>query len=233
VFCATESSPEKGETVIQGRHILEQIIVADDGNIANRNLELAYTLGMTQNGTSFSPDFLAGPAEEDELIRWVEAAAKIAQQVNPVDVSPRVPNIQTRAGFFQYATEAFSDAEIRRRISPRDVDYYIGNLKDGAAVPEPARLAWTYLIQSGLWLPQADNTLRPNEPMRRSDALSILTRWIEASRPEILRKGTFVSAGSLRDEAGAASSINVKWGNKTQELPLANDRFCSGWIWAG
>jgi stage II sporulation protein D len=226
VFCATESGPEKGETVIQGRHILEQVIVADDGNIANRNLELAHTLGIMQKGMDISPGFLAGPATEDELIRWVDAARKTAQKTNPADISPRATELQNRAGFFQYAAEAFfGTAEIKRRVSPRDVEYYIGNLKDGSAVPEPSRMALAYLIQSGLLRPQADNTVRPGEPVRRSDALSILMRWIESSRPEILRKGTFVSAGSVRDEAGAVSSINVKWGNKTQEFTFSDDPF--------
>jgi stage II sporulation protein D len=224
VFCAIESGPEKGETVIQGNHILEQIIVADDGSIANRNLELAHTLGIMGTETNPAPDFLAGAAEKAELLRWVEAAARIAQKDSPGTSPPRPPDLQNRVGFLQYAAEVFfGSAEIKRRISPRDAEYYIGNLKDGNAVPESSRMALAYLIRSGLLRPLADNTLQPNAPVRRNDALSILTRCIESARPEILRRGTFVSAGSMRREERTVRSINVKWGNKTQEFPFSDD----------
>ena len=68
------------------------------------------------------------------------------------------------------------------------------NLKDGDAVPEQARYALTYLVQSGLWRPNADNMIRPGDPILRSDALFLLLNWIESVRPDILSKGTFVTA---------------------------------------
>ena len=99
----------------------------------------------------------------------------------------------------------------------------MGNLKDGGVVPGSARSALCYLLQNGLWRPYPDNTVRPNEPMRRGDALSLLLRWVEFARPEILRKGTFVSAGSMKDEPGFSSSINVKGGSRTQEFRLSQN----------
>jgi stage II sporulation protein D len=224
VFCAIESGPEKGETVLPGRHDLQDTILADDGGIANRNLELARILGIIQGAREISREFLAAPAERNDIIRWVESAGKIAQR--PSGFSGPQPDLRTRAGFFQYAAEAFFGAdEIKRRVSPRDVDYFIGNLKDGETVAEPARPALSYLIQNGLWRPTANNAVRPDEPIRRGDAISLLLRWIESSRPEILRKGTFVSAGSMRDEAGTAPSINIKWGNSTKEFRFSRDPY--------
>jgi stage II sporulation protein D len=224
VFCAIESGPEKGETVLGGRHDLQNIILADDGGIANRNLEFARVLGIIQNRRELSTEFFAAPAERAEIIRWVETAGKIAQKQS--GLSGPQPDLQTRAEFFQYAAEAFfGTAEIGRRVSSRDVDYFMGNLRDGETVAETARPALSYLIQNGLWRPNADNTVRPSDPIRRRDAIFLLLRWIESARPEILRKGTFVSAGSIQDDTGAVASINVKWGNSTREFRLSQDPY--------
>jgi stage II sporulation protein D len=75
------------------------------------------------------------------------------------------------------------------------------------------------VIQSQLWQPYPDNTVRPNDPVRRSDALSTLVHWLESVRPDLLRNAVFSSAGST----DTLSSIVVKGGNKDYEIPLARD----------
>ncbi len=218
VFCAAESD---GETLIEGKHELEQVILADDGSIANRNLELARVLGMVESGSDISVENLAGPVERGEAIRWIENARKLAKKERSVE-SPGGAQLSTRAGFLGYAAESFFGAdEIERRISVRDVEYYLGNLSDGSSVPEPARHALAYLIQCGLWRPFPDNTARPNEPIRKIDAIFLLLSWIESAQPEILRKGTFGGAGALEAARSPESSISVKWGNRTQEFHLS------------
>ena len=69
-FLRIESGPEKGEAILEGKHDLDQIIWADDASVANRNLEFARTLGIMELA-EMSPEFLAGPAERAEVIRWV------------------------------------------------------------------------------------------------------------------------------------------------------------------
>lgn len=224
VFCAIENGPEKGETVIFGSHTLNKSVLSEDGNLLNRNIELAHVLGLS--ASDLSAELLDAPAEKNEAIRWLQTASKLAQKPAARDVSDAKPDLRTRAAFLQSAAETFiGTAEIKRRVSPRDADYYLGNLKDGDAVPEAARPALSYLIQSGLWRPQADNTIRPGDPITKGDALSLLLRLIESSRPDILRKGSFVSSGTARDESGAVASINVKWGSKTQDFKFSEDPF--------
>jgi len=222
VFCAIESGPEKGEIIIEGKAELEPMVPDDDGGTVNRNLEFARILGLTGSGSkATSPGFLAGQTDRDEAVGWVEDAKRIAQRTSAGN-PPAVADLSTRAGFLRYAAESFFGAdEIRRRISARDVAYYMSNLKDGNSVPEPDRPALTYLMQNGLWRPYSDNTVRPEDSMRRSDALSLLLRWIESARPEILRKGTFVGAGSPSEDSAGGFALNVKWGNRTQEIPLS------------
>jgi stage II sporulation protein D len=225
VFCAIENGPDRGEMVLQGKHDLEQIFQADDGSLANRNLELARTLGIVETGSEMTPEFLGKPIERTEAINWVEKAGKAAQKTQS-GAPASAPDLNSRSGFLQYAAQVFfGAAEIQRKISPRDVEYYLGNLKDGSSVPNPARAALSYLIQGGLWRPFADNTVRPSEPMRRGDALFLLSRWVESTRPDILRKGTFVSAGPPKEDNGSASSINVKWGSRTQEFKFSQNPY--------
>ena len=220
-FCAIESGPEKGATILEGKHELEQSIISDDGSVANRSIELARIVGIIEPRSEISPQFLASPAGKDEIVRWVENARKLARR-NRSNDSSGITDIETRAGFLRYAAESFFGAgEIQRKLSIRDLGYYMDNLKDGNAVPEQARYALTYLVQSGLWRPNADNMVRPGDPILRRDALFLLLNWIESVRPDILSKGTFVTAKA--DDAGGVSNaaISVKRGKQTQELRLS------------
>jgi stage II sporulation protein D len=219
VFCAIESGPEKGSTILEGKHELDQSIISDDGSVANRNIELARLLGITESRPEMTPDFLAHPAAKDEIVRWVENARKLAGK-NRSNESPGVADIETRAGFLRYAAESlFGAAEIRRKISTRDLAYYMDNLKDGNAVPEPTRYALTYLVQNSLWRPDAENAARPAEGILRRDALFLLLNCVESLRPDILNKGIFVTAKSNGEAANV--TIDVKQGKRTHELRLS------------
>jgi stage II sporulation protein D len=220
-FCVIESGPEKGGTIIEGKHKLEQAFLADDGSLANRNLEFARVLGLIEPKSESSPEFFTDKLGKDEAIRWVDAARKIAQKPTLQDL-PAARDPGTRAGFLRYAAESFFGAgEIKRKISARDVEYYIGNLKDGEKVSESCRYAVTYLLQNRLWRPFDDNTIRPDAPIRRGDALSLLLRWIESARPDILRKGAFMGKGGTKSGSTDDPKLSVKWGNRTQEFPLS------------
>lgn len=221
VVCAIESGPDKNETVLYGKHDLQQPVLTDDGMVANRNIEFARVLKIADPETELSPEFLAGEAERSEIVRWVANARKAARK-DEQGGTARTGSMKGRAEVLQYAAEAFfGAAEIRRKISPRDVEYYLGNLTDGNSVPEPARPSLSYLIQTGLWRPFADNTVRPRDPMRRGDLLALLLSWVESSRSDILKKGTFVSAGPVKEELMADAAISVKRGNRTEEFRFA------------
>ncbi len=225
VFCAIESGTEKGEMLVEGKHALEQVILADDGTMANRNIELAGVLGVIESDSEKSPEFFEGRIERSEAVRWIENARKIAQRVTADDPSA-FGDTGTRADFLRYAAESFFGAdEIKRRISARDVEYYMGNLKDGSTVPEESRFALAYLMQSGLWRPYPDNTVRPNASIHRGDALSLLLRWVESARPDILRKGTFMGSGAAKPGGAGDLTLSVKWGNRTQEFLLSQSLY--------
>lgn len=221
VFCSVESGPEKGATVIKGMHELEQSIFSDDGSIANRNIELARILGITESSPEISPDLSSNPASKDEIVRWVVNARRLVRK-NRSNESPDTANIETRTGFLRYAAESiFGFAEIRRDISTRDLSYFMDNLKDGQDVPETDRYALTYLMKKSLWRPDPDNAVRPGASIQKHTALFLLLSWVESIRPDILAKGTFVTSKSQGEAVNTA--IRVKRGKQTQELQLSEN----------
>lgn len=221
VFCAIEHGDNgNNEAALQGKHLLEEAIMADDGFISNRNVELAFVLGIVKSEAEITPSALVQPLERDEALRWVRDARRVAGRVK-ADVPVEANDMNARSGFIRYASEAlFGAGEIKRRMSSNDVAYYLKNLHDGQSVPGDARPALAYLMQRGLWRPYPDNRVRPQDPIRRVDALVLLLRWIETVRPEILRRGTLI-----RDELGAKRTsdriVAVKWGSAAQEFRLS------------
>ena len=216
VSCSTENDDD-GATILEGKHELEQTIMADDGSLANRNLEFAKILGVMGTDSELSAEFLASPADQKECSSWIENARKLVKKNKRNEPQPEKHELTTRAGFLQFAAESFFGAdEIKRKISASDAGYYINNLSDGNSVPENARNALAYLLQNGYWQPYPDNTVRPKTPIRRGDVLSLLLRWVEITQPDILRKGVFVGAGG-----NTGSTINIKGSIRNQEFPLS------------
>lgn len=221
VFCAIEGGPAKGEAVLEGGNRLAQVILTDDGSVANRNLELARILGLVDFDSRTPPEFFTEQIKRDEAVRLIENARKAANRAQAED-PPAPADVNRRAGFLKFAAEEFFGAdEIKQRISLRDVDYYTANLEDGNAVSESARYALSYLMQAGLWNPNPDNTVRPDAPVRRCDAISLLLRWVESVRPDILRQATFVEALPGKDGGETDAVLEVKRGSRTQEIPLS------------
>lgn len=223
VVCAPEAGLQGEPRVdLNGFHDLVGPVYSDEGGLANRNLELAHVLGIS-GPEPFTTAYLADPPSSDEAVRWVELARRVANRTS-AEIAPAGGALGTRAAFLRYAAESFFGArEIERRISSADADYYLANLKDGDSVPRAARKAVAYLMQQSLWRADAENRARPDEPIRRVDALSLLLRWIEAVQPQILRKGDFVGLTDSPAGEGQARGISVKSGNKVQQFPLSSD----------
>lgn len=223
VTCAMESgAASDADARISGRNRLPGLFPSDDGGIANRDIELAVVLGIAEPA-ALSAEFLSAPVRAEEARAWTERARNAAAANSGTGPGTRDDDAWgTRAGFVRHAAEAFfGAAEIERRISPADAEYFVGNLKDGSDVPAAARRPLAYLIQAQLWRPYPDNTARAAERLRRADALSWLTRWVESVRPELLRTGVFGSTAPAGEDAVAR--IVIKGGGRSYDTALAPD----------
>jgi len=217
VICAVESGYAAEGIVLSGAHEITEPFHAADGSLANRNIELAGILGLIPSGAKITPEFLIEPLRKDDALKLVQTAGTIAGKTIPASSASK---ITTMGGFIRYAAEAFfGGAEIRRRISLSDADYYMTNLVDGALIPEDTRLTLSYLMQRKLWRPNAKNAAAVESPVRRGDAVALLLAWIETEKPEILRKGTLAEVS--RKGASKPESIKIKGGGKTLDFALS------------
>jgi stage II sporulation protein D len=214
VACAVENPSVVLESLVRGNSDLREVVFADDGTPANRYLELARVLGIVQINR-LTAEYLGGPPTEEEARKWIETARRLAKRP-PEDLTARPGDLTSRAGFLRHAAERFFGAQvISQRISASDSAYYLSNLKDGDRVPGSARSALAFLIQKGLWRPYPDNSARPGAPIKRSDALSLLGRWMESAQEEILKTGVFHEL--------SGKNASVRRGNRTEEIPLAEE----------
>jgi len=227
VVCTSESSVHDHATIINGYHRLQAPIHADDGNVANRDLELALVMGMVEDGIPLTTEYLDVILSKDEAVRLIRNAQRIIDR--PSGFSESVlsdDNLDTRIGFLQSAAEfLFGPDAIRRGISTMDAAYYMDNLEDGDTVPEHARTALAFLMQQALWQPFADNTVRPNDPISRREGFSQLLRWTESIKPDILRQGIFAGNNSLQHKDSPVSDLHIKWGNSVKIFPLSENLF--------
>ncbi|MBZ5497915.1 MAG: SpoIID/LytB domain-containing protein [Acidobacteriia bacterium] len=223
VFCTVESgAADMPEANIGGSHELSQVLFADDGTPANRELELAQVLGLT-SFDRITPEVCAGMPGPDEIRGWLEKSRLLAGKTDKESTAQET-GITSRAGFLRYAAEHFFGMrEIDRSVSESDTAYYLSNFSDGAAVPADARHALAYLVQRKLWQPYPDNSVRPNQPVQRGDALALLIRWITSVRPEILKTGVSAEPSAEIAGGGSRSTLIIKRGSRTERLPLARD----------
>ena len=222
VLCTLEQElSEPGSLTITAAADMQSAAVTSDGQPACRNLELAAVLGLTGSGP-IAADQATTPPSAEEVRRWIDRSAALAGKENHA-APPEGGEIVSRAGFIRSAAASlFGEAEILRRVSPADINYYLGTIADQADIPAAARGAFAFLMQSGLWSPFPDNSARPQSQITRADSLYLLVRWLESARPGILRNGTF--AGQPSGEAGAnGEAVSVVWGSRNSQFRLARN----------
>jgi stage II sporulation protein D len=221
VACTVEgAASELPGGQVKGNHDLVETFFIDDGSPANRELELALVLGLAGPDV-LSPESLAGVPGVEELKGWLEKARTLSNRTENESVA-LTPEITSRAGFLRYAAERFFGVrEMERRISDSDARYYASNFSDGTGIPAQARRALAYLVQRRLWQPYPDNSVRPGQPIRRSDALALLVRWVLAARPDILKTGVSAEPAAEINNDEGGNVLALKRGSRTERLRLA------------
>jgi len=223
VFCTVEgASAEMPGADLEGSHDFNQVLLTDNGWPANRELELARVLGLIDLNP-ITPESMAGVPGTDEIKGWIEKSMNLAGKTKAPGEA-HATDIALRAGFLRYAAESFfGQRDIARSVSESDTAYYLSNFSDGASTPEYARRALAYLVQRRLWQPYPDNSIRAAQPILRSDALSLLVRWILSARPDILKTGVSAEPAAEIASGNSRGMLAVKRGSRTEQVPLAHD----------
>jgi stage II sporulation protein D len=156
---------------------------------------------------------LAAPARPGDLHAWVGRLA-IALHREPCVVEPEPVSLARRGSFFRYVVDTLCWRDRERLLAPGDVEYLL-QLEDKAAFADDAeRRAAALLVQENVLSPFADNTLRPNEPVSRLQAIELLARMANRSAPPELLQAEF-------RELTPTGMLILKAGEEERTLGLA------------
>jgi stage II sporulation protein D len=177
----------------------------------NRDAALLIALEVLDS-RSYTQAALQGPATEEELRSWLQrAVAAVHRKGCRVDAHPPL----TRRGtFFRHLVGALCwDERAARLLAPEDASYLL-KVEDAADLAgDDERNSVALLIQEGVLSPFADNTLRPNAPVTRAQAVAALSQAVAgAGAPGIV---------SAEFKGAAKGGISVKLeGDREVTYPL-------------
>ena len=145
---------------------------------------------------------------EEELRDWV---GRLVLALKRKPCASSVEGSLTRRGtFVRHLVSAMCwDDRAQRLLSPDDPEYLLSVEDRGELSDRRDVLSTALLMQEGILTPFPDNTLRPNAPITRAQAIEMLGRTAVAAAPPGLVSAEFrgMSGGGLtvRTEKGEAS----------------------------
>jgi stage II sporulation protein D len=173
----------------------------------NREAALLVSLDVLP-GKMYASTALKPAPTEEELRDWV---GRLVLSLKRKPCASTVEGSLTRRGtFVRHLVSAMCwDDRAQRLLSPDDPEYLL-SVEDRAELTDRHDvLAAALLMQEGILTPFPDNTLRPNAPITRAQAIEMLGRTAVAAAPPGLVSAEFrgMSGGGLtvRTDKGEAS----------------------------
>lgn len=179
----------------------------------SRDTALLVALGVLEP-RHYAAGGLAGAAREGELRRWVAQLVAVSRR-SGCEVQP-AGALTRRASFWRHLVGALCwDERAARLLAPGDPDYLlrVGDRQQLASQAE--RLAAALLTSEGLLTPLDDNTLRPDAPLSRADAVALLAGAALKLVPPALVTAEFRGA--------ARGTLEVAREGQVESLPLEPD----------
>jgi stage II sporulation protein D len=149
-----------------------------------RDAALLVSLGVLEP-RQYSRAALSGPASAEELRQWVgRLVGALHRQPCPGLAEAGLPR---RGAFFRDLVSSLCwDERASRLLAPGDRDYLL-QVEDRASLGESERTAAALLVQEGILAPFPDNTLRPEAPLLRADAVTMLAETaVRAGAPGLI-----------------------------------------------
>lgn len=175
----------------------------------SRDVALLIALDVA-DANLYSPTALKGNATEDEIRAWTTRLVTVLNR-RPCTATAK-PSVR-RGAFFRYVVDSLCwlDRE-RHLLAPEDTAYLL-QLDDRAKLTDAEeRTASALLLQEGVLSPFEDNTLRPQNPVTRAEALHLLAGVAARVGEPAVQTGLFkqIDGGRLflaRKEESASFSL--------------------------
>jgi stage II sporulation protein D len=175
-----------------------------------RDAALLVSLGVLEP-KQYSVAALSGNATAEEVRSWTSRlVTALHRQPCPGAAESALPR---RGAFFRDLVASVCwEERASRLLAPGDKDYLL-QVEDRAALGEAERTAAALLVQEGILAPFPDNTLRPESPILRSDAVTILAEMaVRAGAPAL-------QSATLREARAGRLTVEREEG-KPEELDL-------------
>jgi stage II sporulation protein D len=179
----------------------------------SRDAALLVALGVL-DPRRYASGALDGPVREGELRRWV--AQLVAASGRRGCEVPDRDALTRRASFWRHLVGALCwDERAERLLAPGDPDYLLRVEDRRKLGGRGERLAAALLMSEGLLTPFDDNTLRPDAPLARADAVALVAGAALKLRPPALVTAQFRGA--------ARGVLEVSREGQAESLPLEPD----------
>ncbi len=159
----------------------------------------------------YASSVLTTPPTDEDLREWVSRLGGALHRT-PCPSTAQGP-VTRRGTFFQHLVSTLCwEERAKRLLAPDDTEYLL-SVEDRADLDGPRELtAAALLVQEGIVRLFPDNTLRPNAPLTRAQAIEILGRTaLEGGPPALV-------AGSFRGLAGGGLTVREEDGKETTHL---------------
>jgi peptidoglycan hydrolase-like amidase len=178
----------------------------------NRDAALLVSLDVLPAKMYASTALKPAPTE-DELRDWVSRlAVSLKRKPCPMPADGAL----TRRGTFlrQLVAAMCWDDRAQRLVSPDDAEYLL-SVEDRSELADRREVqAAALLMQEGILTPFPDNTLRPNAPLTRAQAIEMLGRTALAAAPPGLVSAEF------RGMSGGGLTVRTEQGEATHPIDL-------------
>jgi stage II sporulation protein D len=185
-------------------------VAVGDPEHLGRDAALLVSLGVLEP-RQYSRAGLAGQASADELRSWT---ARLLSALHRQPCAGAAESALPRRGaFFRHLVASLCwDERASRLLAPGDQDYLL-QVEDRAALGEAERTPAALLMQEGILAPFPDNTLLPESPILRADAVTILAETaVRAGAPAL-------QSATLREARAGRLTVEREEG-KPEELDL-------------
>jgi len=175
-----------------------------------RDAALLVALGVLEP-RQYTRAALSGPATAEELRQWVgRLVGALHRQPCAGTAEASLPR---RGAFLRDLVSSLCwDERASRLLAPGDRDYLL-QVEDRASLGDGERTAAALLVQEGILAPFPDNTLRPEAPLLRADAVTMLAETaVRAGAPGLV-------SATLREARAGRLTVEREEG-KPEDLEL-------------